>query len=121
MKRLGDLARARIVAWMETSPTVTQTTVAKAVGVTQAWVSRYKAGFQDADCDQLAAMANVFGHTLNELFDLRPDPKERALIEAFRSLSPENRDLAIRMLAALVPPRRGMALDSPRTHHKERR
>lgn len=108
MKRLGELARARIVAWMAANPKVTQTTVAKAVGVTQAWVSRYKTGLQDADIDQLAEMALVFDHTLNELFDLRPDPKERALIDAYRALTPEKRDLSIRMLESMIlPPPRG--------------
>jgi hypothetical protein len=66
-------------------------------------VSQYKAGDQGADLDQLSAMAGAFGHTLNELLDLRPDPKEQALIEAFRALSPQKRELAIQMLVAMVP------------------
>lgn len=103
MNRLGELARRRIVSWMDARPQVTQTTVAKAVGVTQAWVSRYRSGFQDADLDQLAAMAEVFGHTLNELLDLRPDPKEQALIEAYRALPTDKRELAIRLLTAMIP------------------
>jgi len=89
---------------MEANPKITQTTVAKAVGVTQGWVSRYKSGEQEADLDQLAAMAGAFDHTLNELLDLRPDPKEQALIEAYRSLRPEARILAVQMLQAMLPP-----------------
>jgi predicted XRE-type DNA-binding protein len=108
MKQLGDLARRRIVEWMDANPAITQTTVAKAVGVTQAWVSRYRAGFQDADIDQLAAMSAVFSHTLTELLDLRPDPKEQALVAAFRAIPAERRDLAVKMLEAMVmPPPRG--------------
>jgi len=61
-------------------------------------------GDQDADIDQLDAMARVFGHTLNELIDLRPDPKERDLVEAFRALRPEARDLAVKVLDAMIPP-----------------
>ena len=60
-------------------------------------------GDQDADIDQLAALASVFGHTLSELIDLRPDSKEQSLVDAFRALVPEKRDLAIRMLEAMAP------------------
>jgi transcriptional regulator with XRE-family HTH domain len=119
MGRLQELARARIRDWLAANPRITQVKLAEAVGMSQTWVSQYKSGEQDADCDQLAVMAQVFGHTLNELFDLRPDPKERALIEAFRALAPEKRDLSIRMLEAMMPPHRG--LDVPRERHKERR
>jgi len=108
MRRLGDLARMRIVAWMEANPKITQTTVAKAVGVTQAWVSRYKSGLQDADIDQMAEMARVFGHTLNELLDLRPDPRERDLLDAYRLIAEERRSVALQavqaMAGALAPP-----------------
>lgn len=89
---------------MEGNPKITQTTIARAVGVTQGWVSRYKSGTQEADLDQLAAMAGAFDHTLAELLDLRPDPKEQALIEAYRSLRPEARILAVQMLQAMLPP-----------------
>jgi outer membrane protein TolC len=99
MKSLADRARQRMTVWMAANRGITQTDIANA----------------EADLDQLEAMARVYGHTLTELLDLRPDPKERALIEAFRALSPENRDLAIRMLEALVP----TAL--PHARHKERR
>lgn len=89
---------------MAANPRVTQTHVAQAVGVSQGWVSRYKSGDQDADLDQLAAMARAFDHSLMELLDLRPDPKERELIEAFRQLRPEARTLATQMLKAMIPP-----------------
>jgi transcriptional regulator with XRE-family HTH domain len=121
MRRLQELARARIKGWLAANPRITQIKLAEAVGMSQTWVSQYKSGEQDADCDQLAAMAAVFGHTLSELFDLRPDPKERALLDAFRALTPEKRDLAIRMLEAMVPPSRGMALEVPHERHKGRR
>lgn len=115
MNRFNDVARRRIVSWLDANPKVTQTTVAKAVGVTQAWVSRYRSGFQDADVDQLAAMAEIFGHTLNELFDLRPDPKERALVEAYRALLPEKRELALRVVEGMV-----MQPAASRAHRKVR-
>jgi transcriptional regulator with XRE-family HTH domain len=104
MASLSDLARQRIVAWMAANPRITQMKLAEAVGVSQPWISAYKSGDQDADVDQLAAMARVYGHTLMELLDLRPDPKERELIEAFRALVPANRTLALQMLQAMIPP-----------------
>lgn len=104
MKSLAELARQRIVAWMAANRSLTQQDVAREVGVSQSWVSQYKSGDVDADIDQLAAMARVFGHTLMELLDLRPDPKERALLETFRQLRPEARTLAVQMLEAMIPP-----------------
>lgn len=104
MRSLSELARQRIVAWMAANPRITQTMIAASVGVSQAWVSQYKSGDQDADIDQLDAMARVFGHTLTELVDLRPDPRERALVDAYRQLRPEARDLAVKMLEAMIPP-----------------
>jgi transcriptional regulator with XRE-family HTH domain len=121
MLRLQDLARKRLIQWMDASPKITQTEIGRAIGHNQAWVSKYRLGTMDADIDDLAAMAHVFGHTLTELFDLRPDPRERALLDAFRALTPEKRELSIRMLEAMVPPARGMALELPREHHKGRR
>ena len=50
------------------------------------------------------AMARVFGHTLMELLDLRPDPKERDLIEAYRKIRPEARALAVQVLEQMSPP-----------------
>jgi transcriptional regulator with XRE-family HTH domain len=104
MRGLSEMARQRLASWMAANPKITQTTIAQAVGVTQAWVSRYKSGEQDADLDQLAAMARVFGHTLTELLDLRPDPKEQELIDAYRRLRVEARPLAVQMLQAMSPP-----------------
>lgn len=104
MKGLADLARSRIVAWLAANPKITQVKLAEAVGMSQTWVSQYKKGEQDADIDQLAAMARAFNHTLMELLDLRPDPKERELVEAFRALRPEARTLALQMLQAMIPP-----------------
>lgn len=104
MRSLADLARQRMTAWMAANRQITQAVVAEAVGVSQSWVSLYKSGGVEADLDQLAAMARVYSHTLTELLDLRPDPKERALIDAFRQLRPEARELAVKMLETMIPP-----------------
>ena len=93
-------------------PRITQDTVAKAVGVSQSWVSLYKSGDVDADIDQLEAMARVFGHTLTELLDLRPDPKERDLLDAYRAIPEPSRAVALEMMKAMAgrlpppPPRK---------------
>lgn len=116
MPTLSDLARRRIVGWMEARhPKVTQIAMARAVGVSQSWVSYYLSGSQDADVDQLAAMAHVFGHTLFELFDLRPDPGERDLVEAYRKLRPEARTLAVALLQQMSPPAGGRGRTRGRT------
>lgn len=101
MQRLEDLARQRILTWLAAHPRITQVALAKAVGVSQTWVSQYKSGDQDADIDQLDAMARVFGHTLIELIDLRPDPKERELLDAYRAVEVSRRPLAIEVVRAM--------------------
>jgi len=104
MRDLNELARQRLTLWRKANHAITQATIAKAVGVTQGWVSKYERGEQDADVDQLDAMARVYNHTLYELFDVRPDPKERALVEAYRRLRPDARALALHMIEAMSPP-----------------
>jgi transcriptional regulator with XRE-family HTH domain len=118
MRSLEDLARQRIISWLETNPRITQAKLAAAVGVSQTWVSQYKSGDQGADIDQLDAMARVFNHTLYELIDLRPDPKERELLEAFRQLRPEARSLAIQMLQQMSPPVSGRGRTRSRNDDK---
>lgn len=102
MKGLSDLARHRILAWLAANPRITQTKIAAEIGVSQTWVSQYKSGDQDADIDQLDAMARVFGHTLIELLDLRPDPKERELLDAYRAVEASRRPLAIEVVKAMI-------------------
>lgn len=106
MGRLMELARQRLTQWMEANPKITQVALGRAVGHHQVWVSRFKAGAQDADIDELEAMAKAYGHTLNELLDLRPDPKERELLDAYRSVEASKRPLAIEVVRALsvAPP-----------------
>jgi transcriptional regulator with XRE-family HTH domain len=103
MTVLSELARKRLVQWMEKNPAISQTEVGRAVGHGQGWVSKYKRGEQDADIDELDGMARVFGHTLTELLDLRDDDQERDLLDAFRALRPELRPLAIATVKAMAP------------------
>lgn len=105
--RLMELARARLIQWMDANPKITQAALGRAVGHHQVWVSRFKLGQQDADIDELEAMAKAYGHTLAELLDLRPDPKERELLDAYRSVEASKRPLAIEVVRGLSvkPPR----------------
>lgn len=104
--RLQDLARKRLIQWMDANPKITQTEIGRAVGHGQGWISKYRREEQDADIDELDGMARVFGHSLTELLDLRPDPKERELLDAYRAIEPLKRPLAIEVLRGLtgVPP-----------------
>lgn len=101
--RLMELARHRLTQWMDANPKITQVALGKAVGHHQVWISRFRSGAQDADIDELEAMAKMYGHTLAELFDMRPDPNEQRLVEAFRALPSSKRELGISALEAMLP------------------
>ncbi len=107
MPQLQELARKRLIQWMDANPKITQTDIGRSIGHGQGWVSKYRRGEQQADIDDLDGMARVFGHTINELIDLRPDPKERDLLDAYRAIEPGKRPLAlevIRAMTAMPPP-----------------
>jgi hypothetical protein len=118
MPRLQELARKRLIQWMDANQKITQTDIGRAIGHNQAWVSKYRRAELDADVDELDAMAKVYGHTLMELLDLRPDPKERDLIDAYRRLRPEARTLAVQMLESMTPPPVARGRTRPRTGDK---
>jgi transcriptional regulator with XRE-family HTH domain len=66
MTELSELARKRLVQWMDGHPSISQTEIGRAIGHGQGWVSKYRRGEQEADIDELDGMARVFGHTLTE-------------------------------------------------------
>lgn len=103
MPRLQELARRRLIQWMDANPKKTQTEIGRAIGHNQAWVSKYRLGQMDADVDDLEGMARVFGHTLSELFDLTPDPLEQRLLDAFRALPAGKRTVAVQALEMMLP------------------
>jgi transcriptional regulator with XRE-family HTH domain len=102
MPRLQEVARKRLIQWMDANPKITQTDIGRAIGHNQAWVSKFRLGSMDADIDDLDGMARVFGHTLTELVDLRPDPNERDLLDAYRALPQEARPVAIQAVQAMA-------------------
>lgn len=103
MATLQDRARKRLIQWMDANPKITQTEIGRSIGHNQAWVSKYRLGTMNADIDDLDGMAQVFGHSLLELLDLRPDPTEQKLLDAFRALPPAHRAVAISALQAMIP------------------
>lgn len=82
---------------------MTQAALGKAVGHHQNWVSRFVAGTQDADVDELAAMAAAFNHTITELLDARADPNEQRLLDAYRALPERKRTSACLTLELMLP------------------
>ena len=100
---LQERARQRIIQWMDADPSATQTAVGRALKVSQVWVSRYRAGAQDADIDQLHTLARHFGHTVTELLDLRDDAQELLLLEAFRALPSERRPKVVEFVQLMLP------------------
>lgn len=107
MKTLSELARERLSRWLESNSELTQEELARAAGHKQSWVSNYFKERQEATIDELDAMAKATGHTLFELFDLRPNPKENDLLDAYRAIEPDRRDFAIQVVKQLVRPKRG--------------
>jgi transcriptional regulator with XRE-family HTH domain len=87
MGRLDDRARARLQLWLDLSDTITQDTLASAIGKHQSYISRY---LRNPDgrlaLDQLETLARVFGHTIGDLLDSPPDPQEAAILELARGL-----------------------------------
>lgn len=112
---LVDLARKRLTAWKDANPDLGQRPLAAAVGHGQSWVSNYFGGSQQANIDELAAMAATFGHTLYELLDV-PDSNdlERELIEQFRALPIPARKAVVTLLPH-------MAAERPRPGKRSRR
>jgi transcriptional regulator with XRE-family HTH domain len=103
MGRLVEQARSRLARWLAGSPTLDQKVLARAVQHQQSWVSQYLSGRQQADVDELEAMARALGHTLNELFDLRENPQEQLLVALYRALPEAKREFAVRMLQEMTP------------------
>jgi transcriptional regulator with XRE-family HTH domain len=87
---LQELARAQIQKWI-VGTGITQTELAARIDRNQAWMSRYLKEAYDADLEDLNRMAQVFGHTLAQLFQLPIDPEEAALISGYRAMKLEAR------------------------------
>lgn len=97
MGALDDIARQRIAAWLKASGK-TQTALADAIGRNQAWMSRYLDGDFDADLDTLEKMARAHGHTLFHLLGVNADPAEDELLQQFRAIRPDARELLLKLL-----------------------
>lgn len=103
MGHLDELARQRIKGWLR-STGVTQTALSDQIGRNQAWMSRYLDAEYDADLDTLDRMARAQGHTLFHLLGVHPDPVEDDLLNLFRALRPEARELLLKLLREWTQP-----------------
>jgi len=103
---LDQIARTRIKAWIQTTG-ITQAELAARIGRNQAWMSRYLAAEFDADLETLNKMAISFGHSLGALLTAPVDPMEAQIIERFRALPAEARDVFAQMLDLWTRPQRG--------------
>jgi transcriptional regulator with XRE-family HTH domain len=92
MGRLDDRARLRLQLWLDLSDTITQETLASAIGQHQSYISRYLRNPSGRlPLDHLEALARVFGHTIGDLLDSPADPQEAAILEIARGLRPSTR------------------------------
>jgi len=90
-----DRARERILDWIARSG-LTQHEIARAIGRTQPWLSRYLKGALNADFETLAKLASVFGHSLGSLID--PPEEERVTVERLRLLRDEDREAVEKLI-----------------------
>lgn len=97
---LDDQARRRLERW-RVSHGMTQAKLAEAIGKNQAWMSRYLSREFAADLDTLEKAAGVFGHSVAALLDAATAPDEQKIIDAYRALPPESRDLVLPLLGAM--------------------
>jgi transcriptional regulator with XRE-family HTH domain len=102
---LDQLARTRINTWIASTGT-TQKKLGEQVGRNQAWMSRYLSGDLDADLETLERIARVFGHTLSTLLNSPTDPDEAVVIDLYRAIPYEDRDLTVQLLRKMAQPRR---------------
>lgn len=107
MGKLTEQARKRLKSWLVGNPAFGQNNLAPAVGHGQGWVSKYFSGAQQADVDELDAMARALGHTLNELFDCAANEQEQELLDLYRAMPQKQRDSLLVVARAFLPDRPG--------------
>jgi transcriptional regulator with XRE-family HTH domain len=95
---LDEVARQRIKAWLAGSG-MSQIELARRLGKTQAWVSRYLRGEFNTDMETLQQMARIFGHTFFALLDVPSDALEAELVGHYRALPADMRRAVLTLLA----------------------
>lgn len=108
---LNVVAREQIRQWM-IGADLTQEDIAAYLrsrgwtSIRQTWVSRYLLGKVGADLNVLAAIADMFGHTIGTMFDLPPHPIEREILSLGRAMTEEACALWIRVGREMTRERR---------------
>lgn len=103
-----ERARARLVEW-RVRRKEPQKAIGDLVGWDQATVSKFELGKQDADVDQLDAIASHYNRSLSDLFsDLPPESKQPELdelIDLYWRLPKKARSPLVAMLREAFPSR----------------
>lgn len=94
---------------------LTQADLGKILGVGKSNISMYETGDRTPPLDIIKKMAEIFGVDINTLTGFAPSPdskdnltvEERVVLDLFRSASPYQQEVILRMLAAAVTPPQG--------------
>lgn len=90
---------------------ITLREIADSLSVTEGAVSHWLSGRREPSIKTIRAMAALAGVSMQELFGdesryIIVDESEMRLVEALRTIPENDREAALRMLAALTPPPR---------------
>lgn len=106
MESIDEQVRQRLGRWLKANKgRITQDDLADAAGRSQPWVSGYLSGSKEKPptFDELDAMARVFEHSINELFDAQLPPDEQDLLDGYRAIRAERRAFARQTLRHFAP------------------
>jgi transcriptional regulator with XRE-family HTH domain len=105
---IQNRARDRVLLWITASGR-SQASLAKEIGRSQAWLSRYLAGVFDPDITTLDQIAGAFGHDVSALLTQRQNAEDDEYLGLLHAVSPEARKHVLaflRLLAAKATRRR---------------
>lgn len=89
---------------LRTERQMSQQQLAQRLGVAQNTVSNWENGRRKVEPDMLVRLAQMFGVTADYLLGTEPadalSPKEKQLLDAFRSLTPEQQQILLTYAAA---------------------
>jgi transcriptional regulator with XRE-family HTH domain len=105
---IHNRARERVLLWIMASGR-SQASIAKEIGRSQAWLSRYLKGVFDPDMTTLGQIAAAFGHDVSALLTQRASAEDNEYLGLLHAVSPEARRnvLAFLRLLAAKAHRRG--------------
>jgi transcriptional regulator with XRE-family HTH domain len=98
---IQNRARARVIEWIDASGR-SQASLAKELGRSQAWLSRYLAGVFDPDMTTLGQIAAAFGHDVSALLTQRASADDDKFLRLLHAVSPEARRNVVAFLRLLA-------------------